>query len=470
VLEETRIETEVARLRGVIQSLADDADAKLQHSGIPNHINHARFTDHELTQIVALRGSDEVKGMQIRCRNTALHPAPRAPPLDVQVALENVASGLGPSCGDQSTLVPWWARVLCRDPEGWRNTGLALADDDGSDKVYLTLHLKEQPHEATFLECRRVPHPVADGNDDPEDVYWVPETHIEFEYLEPLRFHREIQLPFKDDSAIIVYYQLFFEGPVVTTNKSPLDFDDFLRRMAPAPPMKGSTAKKREPRFSVPHDEIAAALNDHPWLDLVDFVTPPCPKRQKLADGSTASGGGAGRGDPALPDAPPPLADEDDAADDEDPADLEHIEALADIRADLMPDAVPDMHYRVRVLGYHLTLANTGEAADYVLGIASGQDAQAWADAWDFPASKRFSIAYYGRRNALKLANEFVSRANYFCSLFMRSEEDNFTYSQADIAAYPQNLEFIEWMTDLDVTDNSFVMGLQVRALEPVLG
>jgi hypothetical protein len=135
-----------------------------------------------------------------------------------------------------------------------------------------------------------------------------------------------------------------------------------------------------------------------------------------------------------------------------------------------MPDAVPDMHYRVRVLGYHMTLETTGEAADYVLGIASGQDAHAWADAWDFPASKRFSIQYYGRRNALKLANEFVSRANYFCSLFMRSDEDNFSYSPADILAYPQNLEFIEWITHLDVEDNSFVMGLQIRALAPALG
>jgi hypothetical protein len=311
---------------------------------------------------------------------------------------------------------------------------------------------------------------VADVNDDPEDVYWVPETHIEFEYLEPLRFHTENELPFQDDSSIIVYYQLFFEGRVVTTNKSPLDFDDFLRRMAPAPPIKASTAKKREPKFSVPHDEIAAALNDHPWLELADFVTPPCPKRQKLADGSRASGGGAGRGDPALPAAPLPLDDEDDAEDDPDPADHEHVEALEDIRAELMPDAVPDMHYRVRVLGYHMTLETTGEAADYVLAIASGQDAHAWADAWDFPASKRFSIQYYGRRNALKLANEFASRANYCCSLFMRSEDDNFSYSPADILAYPQNIEFIEWMTHLEIEDNSFVMGLQIRALAPALG
>ena len=68
------------------------------------------------------------------------------------------------------------------------------------------------------------------------------------------------------------------------------------------------------------------------------------------------------------------------------------------------------------------------------------------------------------------LASEFAHRGNYFCRLYMESEDDDVLYTQAAIDEYEEDEAFLDWITTLEVTDFSFEMGLEVRKICPEVG
>ena len=68
------------------------------------------------------------------------------------------------------------------------------------------------------------------------------------------------------------------------------------------------------------------------------------------------------------------------------------------------------------------------------------------------------------------LASEFAHRGNYFCCLYMESEDADVLYTQAAIDEYVEDEAFLDWITTLEVTDVSFEMGLEVRKICPEVG
>ena len=90
---------------------------------------------------------------------------------------------------------------------------------------------------------------------------------------------------------------------------------------------------------------------------------------------------------------------------------------LAEVRELLAGgDDDPQEYYKVTVLGGRWTKEHTGEVADYVLAKARGGLADEWAQAVDFPRSRRFSMNRYTREGARWLAKEFARRGNFFCT------------------------------------------------------
>ena len=65
------------------------------------------------------------------------------------------------------------------------------------------------------------------------------------------------------------------------------------------------------------------------------------------------------------------------------------------------------------------------------------------------------------------LASEFAHRGNYFCRLYMESEDDDVLYTQAAIDEYEEDEAFLDWITTLEVTDFSFEVGFEVRKICP---
>ena len=69
------------------------------------------------------------------------------------------------------------------------------------------------------------------------------------------------------------------------------------------------------------------------------------------------------------------------------------------------------------------------------------------------------------------LASEFAHQGNYFCRLYMESEDDDFClYTQAAIDEHEEDEAFLDWITALEVTDFSFEICLDVCKIFPNVG
>jgi hypothetical protein len=462
----------------VIDDTKVEKKRHFEEHGIPNHIGAVRFNDEELEEIAeAVHGGPRAKRANT---NDRYFEAPRAPPQDVQDRIETYAETLAPS-GDVDYPLPWWALPFCRQRDLMREGGIGIGFDDAeSPKVYMFLSAKQSPFAANFLELRRVPGRLVRHNDeDPDDVYYVAENRKEFKFCAPFRSFEAWQLPAADDSDLCIYEGLRYEGELVCTNCATLDYDVFVHRLPPAPLGVAEAHPKKNKCVAHP-DKITRLLELHPWLDIDDLVPRHATKRPHgppLPRWPVGGGGGAPIVD-VPPDAVPPpepvlipeVPDDgevEDASGDEALVDVGA--ALGDVRRDLaVEEEDVDTFYAVRVLGGRWTLENAGTVCDAVLGWARSGLPKAWAEAYDFPLTKRFHFDRYGRRNARQLCREFVRRANFFCGMYAHHEDtEHFVYTNAMVNSYRESHEFLDWITGLDVDDPAFGMGLEVRGLVP---
>ena len=442
--------------------------AIIAERGIPNHVGSNRFSDADLEEIAkeALGDGRYTKRLPTEANFTV--DAPREPPELVQEAIEDYAETLDES-GDPVHELPWWAKYIIRDRSSWIGCGLSI-DDAEAPEAYMFMYAKERPEEIMFMELRRSPvRMLLVDTEEPEDVYWPPASHAEFKYLAPLRFLHSSEMPINEDSELFVITGLRMEGALVCTDRTPEGFDEYVRRLPPPPPpSEKKTSKKPDKRA------LVQILEDYPWLDPDDFTSSRRSSKRRRTTGPGGpprdDGGGSGESEPGS-DSESSKNDEDlvdDGAEDEEPFDLpEELHAVREALELDDSDAVD--YFNMRILGGVWTFEHAGEVADAAMGYARGGLATAWAAAYNYPKSKRFHFGRYGRENARMLAKEYIRKGNYFCRMWVDSDDDAeaFVYTRAMVAGYVPSYEFINWAADLAIDDPSFDMALEVRELAP---
>ena len=160
-----------------------DFQASRLERGCANHVGVNRFSDDDLNEILALLNRDDVKKATMPKKAEVFGKPPRAPPVEVQAALEEYVSTLGPSCG-KDPVTPWWARLVSAGRDNWGCTAL-MVDDPDATTAYFTLFAKEQPVQVEFLELRLAPHAVVEFTEDLEDAWWAPDHRRELFFWTP---------------------------------------------------------------------------------------------------------------------------------------------------------------------------------------------------------------------------------------------------------------------------------------------
>ena len=120
------------------------------------------------------------------------------------------------------------------------------------------------------------------------------------------------------------------------------------------------------------------------------------------------------------------------------------------------------------------TVKHKGKLADAAAGLARAGCPRAWAGAFGWNKMKSFSYAKYGgERNANELAREWCRMSDYVYGIYFDAAAgrddaaEGFTYTEAELNGYPDNYEFITWLSGLRMTDKAYDAGQALRGLRP---
>ena len=95
-----------------------DHDYRLGAHGIPNHVGSRRFNARDMQRLLRLYEAALASNAAEDCE---VPVGPLPPPRSVRQGIEDIASRVQPSCSVDDVFVPWWVRMMCRNPEYWRN-------------------------------------------------------------------------------------------------------------------------------------------------------------------------------------------------------------------------------------------------------------------------------------------------------------------------------------------------------------
>ena len=435
-------------------------------------MSDARLSETELLQACSLFDSKEIKKLHVQTVTGLGAPVPEAPKPDVQDLIEKRVAMLRQPVARK----PWWCYFISRNRDTYRGCAIGLEPD--GDIFWLLLYAKQNPHLTTFMQLRRRPTVLDLTNDEDPDH----EERRVYDYLRPepiVRSQATAPIPHQD-CELFVRRDLRFKRETVVSPHRAETWESIAAFLEQNAGEEDAHPKTERPR--VKKEGREQWLEDNPWLSDDEVpggkrkivpTRPPGPRKRRHrrgpCDSSADSSGDTSEPDPpipiedgpAVPEAPKPLPPplEDDPPNPH--------EELAKIREECCWDE--GIAFYTRVDGGEWTMLHKGKAADQICGYA--RDAvKPWCILYEFPRQKSFAFGLYGRPAATELAREYCRRGDYFYSLYLNAEEDEFAFTAAHVAAYPESPAFIDFMCSLEMDDPAFDAGLEVRALVPYLG
>ena len=140
---------------------------------------------------------------------------------------------------------------------------------------------------------------------------------------------------------------------------------------------------------------------------------------------------------------------------------------LAAIRAKYDID-VADLHFYTRVLGGKWTKKHRKKTADGIAGFPRGELGHLFCRKFKWPKKRSYYFSKYSEEGAMQLAQQFVLRSSYFLESWIESDfpEAAFRFTAADIERY-DDIEFVEWLIEQDVSSPCFSAGQKLRKLVP---
>ena len=139
--------------------------------------------------------------------------------------------------------------------------------------------------------------------------------------------------------------------------------------------------------------------------------------------------------------------------------------ALAAMRAELRFER--DEFFYIHVMGGFCNSVHKKKDSDGLKGMPRGGVPVQWCTICSFPTQFANYYSVYQREGAYILACEYCRRADYFFGLWVVSEVEEYIYDADTIASYQEDMQFLDYMTSLDVMDPGLERGLEVRSFVP---
>ena len=413
-----------------------------------------RRFQHCLTPAGDLRGMDVLKKQ----------PSPQAPSADEQQEYIDCAKTLAL----QESPRPWWLPYVCAFREQFVSVALCKCDDGiASRDAYLFQYAKQQPYVAMFQKLIRIDASIPDWEDAAVAAHALQfPSGLRFSCGGSIDFVHHEDVPFEEDDELIVYRCVLPQGVFYRTTRSSAPFDDFVAPMGD-PNRRAPRQAPRASRARPSPDAVAALRAQFPFLTDEDINvagtrTAPGTSGRHGASGSAGSGARSSGGGE---DAPESVTDDEP----DEGIDLSLVdEDLGELRVLWSDPFKYRGSFYVRVLGGKWTAEHVGQMADAAQGLARGGGPLKWCRQFKFPRWRRFGIQRFSMMSAHMLAGEFCRRGMFFYNMWLeRGSPANMSYSADDAASYEETLEWVTWLTELDVESMEFEVGLEIRKLVP---
>ena len=417
-----------------------------QASGSVNHLCEGRFdaTDFKtFAESWEQYPSSDIKGR--------LQPPPEPPSAEVEALLQEK---MMQAMALPATPVAEWIIAVIVNRDLFADVGFYSDSDDMPRVIYKFVVATQSPRRAVFLEGRRRDHvfPAIESL-RPGEMPDPSCRHHLYDYL-PMKFFDNRTLPIVADDSIVVATEMLFRDVGVHHVGSHIGFDFFVRfhpkPSSAAPRPRGAFTG----RIRVSPDILELLKLEFPWMSHADIEA--MVSETKPNDGERGIGA---RGGPAAPDVLAERLPEDVAA--------AVAQELADIRAELLVFEDNDGYFTTRVLGGQWTAANRGVAADAIGAFARGAESATWCTACAWPRQRTFHFSRYSQQGARHLAEEICRRGNYFMNRWVEAGSPH-PFCFKDVAeAYPDNFEWIVWLSEQPIESACFAAGMGVRGLIP---
>ena len=143
---------------------------------------------------------------------------------------------------------------------------------------------------------------------------------------------------------------------------------------------------------------------------------------------------------------------------------------LNELRARWTSENQVNMPFFTRILGGDRTREHKNKEADSI-GAFARKRAKVWCEFFGFPKQRVFTFNLYGERGSVELATEVCRRGEFWFSLWLRSDDLNFVYTQDDIDAYADNLEFLDFLAEVALDHPVFDEAMAIRReMHPLVG
>ena len=319
----------------------------------------------------------------------------------------------------------------------------------------------QQPVAVVFLELRRRHRHYSIGRGEFSDG--LPPHCKAFDKY-PLTHFVEENVPIDPDSDIFVLPGCAFGDRSVISTSEVQRFEDFTKFHAHG--VTKACAKPRAVKVQLPGDERARLLLEYPFLTEEDIkLALRKPRAKRVREGDEVGP----VGEPEVPkfddsDLEVDALDGDGVSEGSEEVPIDEAE-LASLRADWVKPEEDVMHFYT-----HLRRAPAADVGR--LGVSSSAAAMArgglakyWCEAYSWQEKYEFFHSVYGVDGSNALANEVVRRGDFFFKQWLDQDSDHFLYTEANIDAYAEDLEWLNWITSLAADSVSYIRGLEVRRI-----
>ena len=416
---------------------------------------------------------------------TWLHHLPKRRLLMKLILFEEITEQLPPQ-GPLDVQRDWWVSHICRNRELWHGVAL-YAESNAADPVYLVLFAPQDKHTVWFLELRQIATLWPDAPTADAARFMHNMSCLEFSSTEPLRLLSDVDVQLREDTDLMVLYDLRFEGDRIMSYHTEESFENFSAfhpagsQQDPRPAQGGN----RKPKLC----EIERVLEQYPWLTMDDFaigkkrLRREGAKRARLKRGIDEESDDSSENDPSPVDPIDPpgdalLADGDPDDSDDDLSDHPDVDVEAALEAERFVVAGVALHngmyFTTVIRGGKWTLAHCGDTADSCRGQARGAIVRNFCTLYKFPRTKTTKFRTYTREGAARLASEFAARGNYFMRIFLGrlavcgGVRPRFT--REDIDGYKSTAEYLEYMVASGAHSAFHRKAVEIRGLSPKVG
>lgn len=133
----------------------------------------------------------------------------------------------------------------------------------------------------------------------------------------------------------------------------------------------------------------------------------------------------------------------------------------------LTKDHEANVNFKVTVLGGKWTMANKKKAFDFLMAAPKGDAAKKWMKCFFQDQSIRFSFERYGDRLCTHLCLHWCRIMEYFLTLWLQQDIQNYVYTKEDIDGKPPPAKLLECLDALPLTHPGHEAYRKVMALVP---